>query len=671
MVPKLAVKIKQICTSLLLIALIGSINPIDSGAVTISWNTFLGGSGGDGADDVTLDTSKNIYITAYCDADWGTPILPYSGGADLSVSKLTPDGTLIWHTFLGGTGTDYSTGIAYSNFDNHIYITGMCNASWGTPLQAYGGNFDAFVAKLDLNGNLIWHTFIGGPGRDRGRGLDIDPSTGDIFITGDSDTTWGTPVQPFTTGVNIFIARLNNSGSLIWSTFTAGNGADNSVGGISLDGSANSHIIGFSNGTWGTPVRAYSGSAYDAYAAKIDHNGFYVWNTFLGGPGPGAGNDYGTTLKTDSAGNVYALGTSGATWGTPIEGHHGGLDGFIAKLNPAGALQWHTFIGGTGSDDVDGMIYEEGEPAIYLEGKSTADWGVPDRAYTAGEDILVIKLTSAGIYNWHMFLGGSGDDFGTGIALDGLGHVIVTGSSSATWGTPLNAFVSGTDCSIVTINESFLTATVTETCTITPTATPTATITFSPSFTPSPTATPTFTPSVTETPIGSPTLTPSPTGTVTASPIDTGTATLTSTPSPTLTVSPTQTMVFSPIPTLTSSVTPIPSHTSVPAPSQTLANVHVYPNPCALSKPQLNVYYCLYENASVKISIYNYLGDILLRHDCGEQIGQAFGQQYQWAFDCRDSQGNRLRPGGYILYIDTRTKDGRCERASTKLAIIR
>ena len=65
----------------------------------ISWNTFLGSSSIDEGYSVATDNSGNLYVTGISDAGWGSPINPHPGGEDAFVAKLDSSGVLQWHTF--------------------------------------------------------------------------------------------------------------------------------------------------------------------------------------------------------------------------------------------------------------------------------------------------------------------------------------------------------------------------------------------------------------------------------------------------------------------------------------------------------------------------------------------------------------------------------------------
>src|SRR5207237_8729 len=101
------------------------------------------------------------------DASWGSPVRAFSGGADAFVAKVDPDGNLTWNTFLGGADlnneVNYGYGVAVDDSAN-VYVTGLSSSTWGSPVRPFSGGRDGFVAKLDPTGTLIWNTFLGGSG---------------------------------------------------------------------------------------------------------------------------------------------------------------------------------------------------------------------------------------------------------------------------------------------------------------------------------------------------------------------------------------------------------------------------------------------------------------------------------------------------------------------------
>ncbi len=223
---------------------------------------------------------------------------------------------------------------------------------------------------------------------------------------------------------------------LTWNTFLGGSGEDE-VDSMAVDGNGNVYVSGFSNAAWqGTnpPVRAYSADG-DTLVAKLGSNGGLVWYTFLGGNGV----DFEGYLTVDGSGNVYVVTASSATWqGTnaPVRAYSAEEDGYAAKLDSNGGLIWNTFLGGSGYDYCT-AIAVDGSGNVYVSGYSDATWQGTDpavRAYTSSlEEAFVARLDSSGGLTWNTFLGGSGIDLGLDIALVGNGNVVVAGQSDATW----------------------------------------------------------------------------------------------------------------------------------------------------------------------------------------------------------------------------------------------
>ncbi len=298
------------------------------------------------------------------------------------------------------------------------------------------GDYDP-AHPLVIDPTLNWHTFLGGAGTDVGYGIATDTS-GNIYVSGSSEATWGTPVRAYSAGRDTFVARLSAAtGALIWNTFLGGAGTDNGFK-IATDGSGNIYVPGDSNAAWGAPVRAYTGGR-DAFFARLSAaTGALTWHTFLGG----AGSDIGSNIATDTAGDVYAIGYSDATWGAPVRAHTALFDAFVARLNAAtGTLTWHTFLGGNLDDQGTGIVTDT-SGNVYVTGYSDATWGAPLRAYGGGVgDAFVARLSTAtGALTWHTFLGGAGTDYGLSITIDGASNVYVSGFSDATWGVPVRAY---------------------------------------------------------------------------------------------------------------------------------------------------------------------------------------------------------------------------------------
>ncbi len=290
------------------------------------------------------------------------------------------------------------------------------------------GDYD-HSQQLVIDPTLTWNTFLGAGAlnqNDYGQSIAVDGS-GNVYVAGMSNVTWGSPVRAFSTNgsfYDAFLAKLDSSGNLVWNTFLGGTGGDDYAYGVAVDGSGNAYVSGMSVATWGSPVRAFGGGSTDAFVAKVSSSGTLTWNTFLGG----TSSEYGNGVAVDGSGNVYVAGSSytAATWGSPVRANSGGDEAFAAKLNSSGALTWNTFLGSSGNDYGQGIAVDS-SGNVYVAGYGNATWGTPVRAYSSGNDGFAVKLSSSGALTWNTFLGGSGWDQANGVAVDGSGNVYVAG----------------------------------------------------------------------------------------------------------------------------------------------------------------------------------------------------------------------------------------------------
>ena len=278
---------------------------------SLRWLTFLGSAAFDSGESISVDDSGAVYVAGVSYATWGGPIAPFSGQADAFVAKLDSFGTLEWNTFLGSNEWDGALGVSAGA--GGVLVTGLSSMGWGTPVRLFQGDYDAFVARLGPDGALDWNTFLGGGGLDRGKDVTFDERSGYVYVTGEGNASWGSPVRPFV-GMNnddAFAAQLTDCGVLQWNTFLGGTSLDSGWG-IAVDSDGALLVTGMSGASWGTPVRPFGGLE-DAYVAKIDSWGSLQWHTFLGSPGGDAGYDVAA-----EGGDVYATGLSHATWGMPL-----------------------------------------------------------------------------------------------------------------------------------------------------------------------------------------------------------------------------------------------------------------------------------------------------------------------------------------------------------------
>jgi hypothetical protein len=416
------------------------------------YSTYLGGSAVDQARGIAVDGAGNAYVTGFTsttDFPGGSSIqVSYGGGTfDAFVTKINAAGSArVYSTYLGGQVTDQGTGIAVDGSGN-AYVTGFTNSfdfPTSKPIQgAFAlGAEDAFVTKIDAAGStLVYSTYLGGGATDLGQGIAVD-GAGNAYVTGytnssDFPATNALQATKGGFGYDAFVTKINAAGSAyVYSTYVGGSGDDFGQG-IAVDSAGNAYATGFTYSTnfpRTNPFQANFGGFTDAFVTKINAAGSaYVYSTYLGG----SAADVGQGIAVDGAGNAYVTGYTLSTnfpHVNPLQMAHGGAgnDVFVSKFNAAGsALVYSTYLGGAGDDRGAGIAVDRVGNAYVTGATGSLDFPTSNPLQMSnggGLDAFVSKINAAGsAYVYSTYVGGSGDDFGTGIAVDGAGNAYVTG----------------------------------------------------------------------------------------------------------------------------------------------------------------------------------------------------------------------------------------------------
>ncbi len=413
------------------------------------YSTYLGGSASGLA--ITVDSSNNAYVTgntfsaafpttagAFQTAYTGT----FDGALDAFVTKLNSNGTaLLYSTYLGGSSDASGSAIALDS-SNNAYVTGFTDSNdFPTTAGAFqttiAGARDAFVTKLNGNGTaLLYSTYLGGSGDDAGRGHCVD-SSNNAYLTGsttsaDFPTTPGA-FQTTLTNVGAYITKLDSSGAaLLYSTYLGGSN-DDAGSAIAVDSSNNAYVTGSTTSadfptTAGAFQTTIAGGG-DAFVTKLDNSGAtLLYSTYLGG----SSDDAGSAIALDSSNNAYVTGsttsadfpTTAGAFQTAIVGTG---DAFVTKLDSSGAtLVYSTHLGGSSNDSGNAIALDSSNHAYVTGSTTSADFpttaGAFQTTFAGGAvDAFVTELNSSGTaLLFSTYFGGTGDDYGYGIALDSV-----------------------------------------------------------------------------------------------------------------------------------------------------------------------------------------------------------------------------------------------------------
>jgi Ca2+-binding RTX toxin-like protein len=344
-------------------------------------------------------------------ADPGRIALQFEGAEDL---RIDPDGDLVITTAVGEL--IHRAPVVYQQVEGERREVPGAYRLHGDRVGFVLGPYDHGRPLVIDPVVLAYSTFLGGSHQEFGLAIAVDAYTRQAYVTGftfpdatDFPTTAGAFDRTHNGGFDVFVTKLGPGGTaLSYSTFLGGSEDDRGLG-IAVDGSRHAFVTGITSSpnfptTAGAFDQTYNGGFEDAFVTKLGPTGAALsYSTFLGG----SGAEVGTGIAVDGAGAAYVTASTSSgdfptTPGAFDRTHNGGFDdAFVAKLGPTGAaLSYSTFLGGSGTDDGTGIAVDRAGAAYVTGSTSSREFptspGAFDRTHNGGDDAFVTKLGPAG-----------------------------------------------------------------------------------------------------------------------------------------------------------------------------------------------------------------------------------------------------------------------------------
>jgi Beta-propeller repeat/Bacterial Ig domain len=447
----------------------------------LSYSTLAGGSNQEFAGGIAVDSSGNTYIAGYTfSKDLPTTVGALDRNCDPSpgcasfgdafVAKLTPRGTRVWVTYLGGDLDDSAQGVAV-DLSGNVYVTGQTESDDfpGLALDpAPNGSTPSFifVTKINPAGTQIlysarfcWSCVVSAIAVSRGGAAFVGGFTVGKTLQGTAGAFQPSPPDCAAPDADVnpcpeaLVEKLNAAGdAIVYATYLVGT-LNSTISDIVVDSSGNAYVTGSTNATdfpttAGSFMPTYGGGPYATFLTKFNSTGSsLVYSTFLTGSSPLA-QSYGYGVGLDSSNNAYVVGA--ARGGFPVTSGayqrvmKGTWDGFITKVNSAGSgLGFSTLLGGINNEIVTSVAVTPSGVAYVIGGTASSDFPTTmtgfQRVLRGASDYFVGKLTSRGnALSYSTYLGGSGTD------ADTTPFIFPFAKSRITLGPFENAYVTGT-----------------------------------------------------------------------------------------------------------------------------------------------------------------------------------------------------------------------------------
>lgn len=335
--------------------------------------------------------------------------------------------TYRWVQTIGGLDDDYGSRAAVAE-DGTCYFAGSFRSEMtiSNSTLVSAGVDDIYLIKTTEQGDVLWAKRFGGPQGDGISAIEID-NTGAVYLAGNfnEEISFG-DITLFGRGENdIFLAKLNTDGEVLWVKKSGGSQSDLCTG-LALGNDGSIWMTGYFEGTARfDAISLNSVGSYDVFVAKHDNSG----NVSFAHTAGGVRGDLSADISVGPDGNYVIAGRFRS------ESHFGNVtlnsssnDLFIAKYSADGTIQWAHGAGGPYQDGAVDVCIDHNR-YIFLTGyfDTEAEFGATTLTGTGDSDIFVAKYDPTGILLWIRQAGGEVLNIGSDIIPDGRGGCVVGG----------------------------------------------------------------------------------------------------------------------------------------------------------------------------------------------------------------------------------------------------
>jgi hypothetical protein len=432
-------------------------------AQSFSWAKGEGGIGNEAANSITVDEQGNSYITGNIAgvAEFSGTEYQGRGIYDIFIAKYDVSGNVVWVKTAGGDDNEQGEAIKYKN--NYLYVSGyFSDTCWfQNEMIVSLGQSDAFVAKYDLQGNLVWVRLAGGTGEDHANALDVDDD-GNVYAGGNYERAMNAgSIQLNTTNIykESFFISYSANGDVNWAKSGLGNGV-NQITGIAFNHHQGIYLTGFFSNTLQLAQLSVNSntSSHDVFLARVNTDGDLIWIKKAGSAYEDNANGVCSDLEGNATITGYFSGT--AMFDNNSVTYIDYNDIFVAHYDSSGNNIWvkagkgqQLDIGFAVTSDDDGDIFVTGmfQGLINFDGSILNGY---DR------DVFLISYDKNGNIRWINQAGASDTDCGLGISVTPSGKVCIAGyyRYNCFFGTTLIEYAHYNDLFIAQFNPSVLNA---------------------------------------------------------------------------------------------------------------------------------------------------------------------------------------------------------------------